>query len=106
MSYEKFDQFLSKCAKDENLKTEFVKDPEKILKMHHINPDDIPADVAERLSAAGFYELGQAVAQIVNGFTALMNEIPGCYKTLTEGSVGNIITAPVEFGMGLMSPKQ
>ena len=31
MSHDKFNQFLSKCAKDENLKSEFVKDPETVL---------------------------------------------------------------------------
>ena len=106
MSHDKFNQFLSKCAKDENLKTEFVKDPEKVLKMHHINPDNIPADVAERLSAAGFYELGQAVGQTINGITSLIKEVPECYKILTQGGAASIITSPIEFSMGLMSPKK
>ena len=55
MSHDKFNQFLSKCAKDENLKSEFVKDPETVLKANGLNPDDIPDNVAERMSAAGIF---------------------------------------------------
>ena len=61
MSHDKFNQFLSKCAKDENLKSEFVKDPETVLKANGLNPDDIPDNVAEKMSAAGWGEIGNAL---------------------------------------------
>ena len=64
MSHDKFNQFLSKCAKDENLKSEFVKDPETVLKANGLNPDDIPDNVAEKMSAAGIF--GDAGAWLHN----------------------------------------
>ena len=54
MSHDKFNQFLAKCAKDETLKNQFAKDPEKTLKANGLNPDDIPDNVAEKMSAAGW----------------------------------------------------
>lgn len=64
MSHDKFNQFLGKCAKDEKLKHEFTKNPEEVLKAHGLNPDDIPDDVAEKMSAAGIF--GDAGAWLQN----------------------------------------